>query len=84
MYYMKLEKENKIKSDSEIQDKSHGGPYDRGGADAWYARSRNPHKFPNGTYNGPEVTDLTEREIEEYNYGYDTGEFNGKGYDLNY
>lgn len=67
---------------AQIKDISHGGPYDRGGADAWYARPKNPHKYPNGTYNGQEVTNLTEQELSEYHYGYDTGEYNGKGYGM--
>jgi hypothetical protein len=49
----------------------HGGPYDRGSADAYYRRPRHPHKYPNGTYNGEEVTDLTDEELEAYNAGYD-------------
>ena len=48
-----------------------GSPCDRGSADRYYMRGRNPHKYPNGTYNGPAVTDLTPEEIEAYNYGYD-------------
>ena len=52
-------------------DKSHGSPYDRGGADAWYHRGRHPHKYPNGTYNPPKVTELTEQEIAEYHQGFD-------------
>jgi hypothetical protein len=49
----------------------HGGPFDRGGADYYYGRRRHPHKYPNGTYNGPEVTDLTPEEIAAYHAGYD-------------
>ena len=49
----------------------HGSPMDRGSADAYYWRPRSPHKYPNGTYNGERVTDLTPEEIEEYNFGYD-------------
>jgi hypothetical protein len=49
----------------------HGGPFDRGSADAYYWRPRKPHKYPNGTYNPPEVTELTEEELEAYNYAYD-------------
>jgi hypothetical protein len=55
----------------------HGGPYDRGAADSWYQRPRSPHKYPNGTYNGPEVTELTEEEIEAYHAGYDDNEESG-------
>jgi hypothetical protein len=57
--------------------KGHGSLYDRGSADSWYRRGRNPHWYPEGTYNGDKVTDLTEAEIAEYNAGYDENEANG-------
>ena len=31
-------------------DKRHGGPFDRGGADSYYGRGRNPHYFVGATY----------------------------------
>jgi hypothetical protein len=49
----------------------HGGLYDRGSADSYYRRPRDPHWYPNGTYNGQRVEDLTIEEMEEYNKGYD-------------
>jgi len=55
----------------------HGGPFDRGSADSYYWRPRKPHKYPNGTYNGPEVTDLTPEEEEAYYAGYEWNEENG-------
>lgn len=55
----------------------HGGPFDRGAADSWYQRPRSPHKYPNGTGNGPEVTDLTPEEVEAYHAGYDDNEESG-------
>jgi hypothetical protein len=55
----------------------HGGPYDRGAADSYYGRGRKPHKYPNGTYNPPEVTDLTPEELEAYHAGYDENEAMG-------
>ena len=58
----------------------HGSPADRGSADCWYARERDPHKYPNGTYNGEKVVDLTAKELKEYNDAYDNGEWNGKGF----
>jgi hypothetical protein len=48
----------------------HGGLYDRGGSDSYYRRPRDPHWYPNGTYNGERIDDLTNEEIEEYNKGY--------------
>ncbi len=54
-------------------DKKHGSPYDRGSADYYYGRGRNPHHYPNGTGNAPriEVEDMTEAEIKAYHTGYD-------------
>lgn len=48
----------------------HGCPYDRGGADAYYGRPKDPHKYPNGSYNGPRVTKLTRDELTAYHIGY--------------
>jgi hypothetical protein len=39
-------------------------------ADSWYSRPENPHWYPNGTYNGEPVTDLTVEEQLEYYKGY--------------
>lgn len=59
--------------------KRHGGLFDRGSADSWYSRPRNPHWYPEGTGFGPRVTDLTDAEIAEYHAGYDYNEqFGGK------
>jgi hypothetical protein len=55
----------------------HGGLYDRGGADSYYGRPRNPHYFVGATYTSEKVTDLTAEEIAEYNRGYDDNEANG-------
>ena len=49
----------------------HGGLYDRGSADSYYGRRKDPHWYPEGTGHGKKVTDLTEEELEEYNKGYD-------------
>jgi hypothetical protein len=48
--------------------------YDRGSADSYYHRDRNPHWFPEGTYNGDKVTAMSDEEIAEYNAGYDWNE----------
>jgi hypothetical protein len=55
----------------------HGGLYDRGSADSYYNRKRDPHWYPNGTYKGEAVTKLTAEEIAEYNAGYDANEESG-------
>jgi len=54
----------------------HGSPYDRGAADSWYRRPRNPHYWPDGTNIGQrvEAEDMTADEIEAYNAGYDWNE----------
>lgn len=49
----------------------HGSLYDRGSADSYYGRGKQPHWYPEGTGHGERVTDLTEEEIKEYNLGYD-------------
>lgn len=61
----------------------HGGLYDRGSADSYYGRPRKPHWFPMGTYNGVEMTELTEVEVAEYNAGYDANEASGSKKDWN-
>lgn len=52
-------------------DRGYGSPYDRGSCDAYYWRSRDPHKYPNGTGCPPRVTLTDPAEIAEYNLGYD-------------
>ena len=61
----------------------HGGLFDRGSADSYYGRPRDPHWYPMGSYNGDPVTDLTQLEREEYLAGYDYNERYGhkKNYD---
>ena len=49
----------------------HGSPFDRGSADAWYRRPKEPHYYPEGTYNGEKITNLTPEELEAYHCGYD-------------
>lgn len=50
----------------------HGGPYDRGSADAYYGREYNPHYFVGDTYNSQrvELKDMTAAEITAYTVGY--------------
>lgn len=60
-------------------DSRHGGAFDRGSADSWYDRGRNPHYFVGDTHMSPRVTELTPEEIEAYHAGYDYNErFGGK------
>ena len=48
----------------------HGSLWDRGSADAYYERAPNPHWYPNGSYKGEPVTDLSKEEKDEYFKGY--------------
>ena len=50
----------------------HGGPYDRGTADSWYGRGRNPHMYSGASYDSPliEEKDMRPDELAEYNEGY--------------
>ena len=54
----------------------HGSPQDRGSADRYYHRPREPHYYVGATGQSPRVEefDMTDREIEAYNYGYDNEE----------
>lgn len=60
-------------------DRSHGSPWDRGSADSYYGRPRDPHYYPEGSYNGDPVTDLTPAQLKAYLDGYEHNEkFGGK------
>ena len=52
----------------------HGGPHDRGRADAWYERPFNPHYFVGDTYTSDKISrdQMTEQEIKEYTIGYES------------
>ena len=49
----------------------HGGLWDRGSADSYYGRWKEPHWWPEGTGQGQQITNLNAAEIEEYLAGYD-------------
>ena len=55
-------------------DKSHGSFFDRGSADSYYGRDRNPHRGGVGGMSGPRIEANTEDEIEAYHAGYDYNE----------
>ena len=50
----------------------HGGPYDRGAADAYYQRPATPHYFKGDSYQSEkvEITHMTDKEKEQYALGY--------------
>ena len=63
-------------------DKRHGGPYDRGSADAWYGRDFNPHYFVGATYQSEMVEErrMTLQEKLDYTKGYNSTPFAQKDY----
>lgn len=59
--------------------KRHGGAYDRGSADSYYGRPREPHFYAGASYTTDKITDLTDnpKAIRDYNQGYDDQEKSG-------
>jgi hypothetical protein len=55
-------------------DQRHGGPFDRGSADSYYGRGRDPHYYLGGTGTSERVTDLTPAEVQAYLAGYQYNE----------
>ena len=55
----------------------HGGPYDRGSADSYYGRPKEPHYYEGSSYTSNKITDLNTKEISDYNKGYDDQEKSG-------
>jgi len=68
-------------------DPRHGGPYDRGAADAYYRREYDPHYFKGDTYNSERVSgaDMTAADVIAYTVGFTeqraSGEFKDWGGD---
>lgn len=63
-----------LKDEPQFDRNRHGGLFDRGSADSYYRRGRQPHWYPEGTGYGARITDLTEEEIAEYMAGFDDNE----------
>lgn len=63
----------------------HGGPFDRGSADSWYSRPRDPHYYKGGTGTSPRIEQdrMTQQEIAAYHAGYDWNEQTGGKKDYN-
>ena len=53
---------------------THRSPFDRGTADSYYHRDRDPHKGGVGGDSGPRITDLSDDELDSYHAGYDYNE----------
>lgn len=68
---------------------AHGNPFDRGAADSYYGRRRDPHHWPEGTHVGTriEASAMSFAELEAYHAGYSFNEEHGAkkdwGYPLN-
>ena len=62
----------------------HGSPFDRGQSDYYYYRERQPHYWPEGTHKGIKVVEagMTQREIDEYNAGYDAQDMGRKDWGI--
>lgn len=71
------EQESFLIANPQFDRERHGALWDRGSADSYYHRSRDPHWYPEGTGHGTRVTELTADEIAEYNAGYDYNEASG-------
>ena len=54
----------------------HGDPFDRGSADSYYGRIRNPHKGGVGGDSGPRIesNEMSLQEIADYGAGYNYNE----------
>ena len=65
--------------DGKLYNARHGGPFDRGSADSWYDRPRNPHYFLGDTYSSQEIRidGMTQDEIDAYLAGYSMNELEG-------
>jgi hypothetical protein len=65
----------------EKYDSRHGGAFDRGSADSYYNRPRDPHYFAGASYDSTEIhnTMMTDAQIQAYLAGYDYNEqYGGK------
>ena len=62
--------------DKDKYDTTHGGAFDRGSADSYYGRPRDPHIWPEGTYKGTRINKelMSNEEIQAYLAGYQWNE----------
>lgn len=58
-------------------DCEHGSFFDRGSADSYYGRPRDPHRGGVGGNSGERIAASNEAELEAYNAGYDWNEERG-------
>lgn len=84
-YVIRIYNTHMLKHTEIEMDKRHGGPYDRGSADAYYQRPFKPHYYKGATGSSELVTedDMTDEEILEYNTGFveqvESGDFKDWG-----
>ena len=62
--------------DAQKYDQTHGSPFDRGSADSYYGRGRDPHWYPEGTYKGDRIgkAQMTNEQVQAYLAGYQWNE----------
>ena len=65
------------KAESSHYDQSHGSWFDRGSADSWYSRPRDPHRGGVGGDSGPRLEASHPDEFEAYHAGYNFNELWG-------
>ena len=70
-----IAEKNTIEFDGDVYDARHGGAFDRGMADSYYGRGREPHYYTGDTYRSDRIQPKdTEVEYWEYLAGYDYNE----------
>jgi len=60
--------------ETEMYDKSHGSFFDRGSADSYYHRPRDPHRGGVGGASGLRIEATNPQDIEAYHAGYNFNE----------
>ena len=59
---------------SKVYDQKHGSFWDRGSADSYYGRPRDPHRGGVGGDSGPRIEATEPDELEAYHAGYNFNE----------
>jgi len=75
-----LDQAYKIEYQGQTYAVNHGDPFDRGSADSYYGRIRNPHRGGVGGDSGPRVesNEMSLQEIADYGAGYNYNESTGE------
>lgn len=70
---------DKVEFNGKVYDATHGSPFDRGSADSYYRRGRQPHYWPEGTGHGEMVPReaMTEEQLSDYYAGFEWNEEHG-------